>query len=170
MIRALHVDRAVKPALPLGDVIRDIRQEIRVRAVALAHDAVFVVADSRWCGARARRLVRTCGPPRRARRRSARRCRRCRARIRDSTVELHAERLQVEVLLRAQRLHGELANVVRVVAARVVRMLRAIPLRDLADVLTVIAAVGDRRGSPGPRADAACTLSARLWIWPPPSL
>ena len=38
-------DRALVAALPLGDVIGDVRHEVRVRAVGLAHHAVLVVAE-----------------------------------------------------------------------------------------------------------------------------
>ncbi len=44
VVGALNVDRAWKAAPPFGHVIGDIRHEVRVRALALAHDAILVVA------------------------------------------------------------------------------------------------------------------------------
>src|SRR2546421_6830248 len=65
MIRALHIDRAGIAALPLGDVIRDIRDEVRVVATllgAFAHHPVLVVAEvSRTQPARAVFFVRVTG-------------------------------------------------------------------------------------------------------------
>src|SRR3712207_7296760 len=37
--------RSAEAAVPLGDVVRDVGHEVRVRAVALAHHAVLVVAE-----------------------------------------------------------------------------------------------------------------------------
>ena len=45
VIGALDVDRALESALPFGDVIGDVGQEVGVGAVPLAHDAILVVAE-----------------------------------------------------------------------------------------------------------------------------
>ncbi len=48
MVRTLHVDRVLEPPLPLGDVVRDIGQEVGKLAAllrALAHHAVLVVTE-----------------------------------------------------------------------------------------------------------------------------
>ena len=44
MVGALHVDRSHEPAFPLGDVVSDIGDEIRVPAIGFAHHAILVVA------------------------------------------------------------------------------------------------------------------------------
>ena len=155
MIGALHVDRAAEPALPLRDVIRDVGHEVRVRAVALAHDAILVVAElGRPEPERALVLVRVPVALERVAR-CARPARRCRARTRGSSVEPHAERLQVEILLLAQlRDHERCTSSSSAppgshrrspARSRVATAARNVPLGDLADVLAVVAALGDRQ-------------------------
>ena len=91
-----------KAALPLGDVVGDVRHEVGVRAVGLAHHAVLVVAVVG--GAQPQRAVLLVGL---AGATSALTvvvdlAVGVQARLEVVVVEAHAERLQVEVLLVAQ--------------------------------------------------------------------
>ena len=45
MVGALDVDRALESTFPFRHVVGDVRHEIRVGAVTLAHDAILVVAE-----------------------------------------------------------------------------------------------------------------------------
>src|SRR5690606_40623453 len=55
VVAALNVDGVVIAAFPLGDVIGDVRHEVRVAAVCLAHDAILVVASAQFGGAQPKR-------------------------------------------------------------------------------------------------------------------
>src|SRR5690606_39274153 len=48
VVAALYVDGVVVTAFPLGDVVGDVRHEIGVTAVRLAHDAVFIVTRAQF--------------------------------------------------------------------------------------------------------------------------
>ena len=150
VIGALHVDRPRKAALPLGDVVRNVRQEIRERAAllsALAHHPVLIVpVVSGTQEQRTILLVRIAG-------RDERNDRLVHTAVTVKRgfevvgVERDAECLKVEVLLLAQLLHGKAADRGKVVPLGVVRVLLYIPLGDLGDVRTVIATIGNRERS-----------------------
>ena len=141
MIGALHVDGACEAALPFRDVIRDIGNEVRVLVSllrALPHDAVLVVAEvGRPEPERAVLLVgvargdeslhRLIDAPGRVQRRLQR-----------IHVELHAEGLQIAILLLAKLLHSEPSHAIEVGPVAVARTLGEVALGDVADVLAVI--------------------------------
>ncbi len=47
MISAMFIDHAGEAALPFVDVVGDIRQEVGVAAILLAHHAILVIAEIR---------------------------------------------------------------------------------------------------------------------------
>ena len=159
VIGALHVDRDAKAALPLGDVIGDVRHEIGERAVGLAHHAVLVVAVvGRAQPQRAVFLVGLAAGDERVDRRVDLAVG-VEARLQVVDVEAHAELLQVEVLLVPQVRDREAPHGVQVVdlAARLDRL--AVErvhglLREevVGDVLDVLAVVGRSPASPARRA------------------
>ena len=113
VIGSLDIDRASEAALPLRDVVRDVRYEVGVRAPlrgTLAHDAILVVAVVG--GTQEEGAVLLVRPAARDQ---------CSDGAVDAPVgveralevvrvELHAERLEIGVLLLAEHLHGELAR------------------------------------------------------------
>ncbi len=137
MIRSLDVDCAHEATLPLGDVIRNVWDEVRVRSVALAHHAILVIS------------IIGRAQPQRAVTLVSRTVRNepidglghlsisVQARLEIVRVELDAERLEIQILLGAQLANRELAHAGLAVVTR----------RDLADVLAVIAAFRDRDGA-----------------------
>ena len=110
MIRSEHRDRALIAALPFAAVVGDVRHEVRERAVGLAHHAVFVVAV--FAGAQPQRAAVFVGVSVRdefahgfldlavAVQR----------RFEEIDVELHAERLEIEILFVTQIRDGEFAD------------------------------------------------------------
>ncbi|CAM2147879.1 hypothetical protein PT2222_10321 [Paraburkholderia tropica] len=155
VVRALDVDDLGEAAFPLGDVVCDVRQEVRVGAVGLAHHAVLVVAvvgrlepqravllvglargDQRLDGL----LDAAFGVERR---------------FEVVAVELHAERLQVEILLVAQVGDGEAAD--RFEVFRILRagdglavlgrdgFAREVVAGDFGDVFAVVGGFGPAR-------------------------
>ena len=156
VIGALHVDRPREAALPFGDVIRDVRHEVRVVAAlcrALAHHAVLVVAEiGRPQPARAVLLVRVSrgdeapfglidlaigveGGLERVH------------------IEPDAKRLEIAILFFAERLDRKAANRVEIRSACVLGMRREVALGDLANVLAVITPFGDCHGAPAQLGD-----------------
>ncbi|OIQ71401.1 hypothetical protein GALL_469800 [mine drainage metagenome] len=149
VIRTLDVDRAMKAALPLGDVIGHVGQEIGVAAVGLAHHPVFVVAEVG--GAQPERavlLIRVAG------------CDEALDGVRDLAfgiqagfevvaIEADAECLEIEILLAAQVGHGVAPHGVQIVrvaiggdgSARIVRD-RRLGQEITGDVADVVAVVG----------------------------
>ena len=153
VVRALYVDRPMKPALPLGDVIRNVGEKIGVRAVTLPHDAILVVAkQARLEPQRAvgfvshvfciERLHNFLDPAVGVQRR-----------LEIVRIELHAKCLEIEVLLLSQRGNCELANCVCI--CRRIRLFLSvrfcITLGDFTDVFTVISSFGNHRFAPGQR-------------------
>src|SRR5690606_13408861 len=124
VVGALYVDRPVEAPFPLGQVVRDVGQEIRRLSIALHHHAVLVVAEPG--GGQPERtiaLVRQAG----------------RSQIVDGlldstiriqrgleveVVEPDAEVLEIAILLRAQLAHSEdahgLERLVRLVAKEMI--------------------------------------------------
>ena len=113
VIGALHVDRALEAAPELRHVIRDVGKKVRVRAVALSHDAILVVAEfpvrsqsapssSYVCplASSARTVAATALSPHRrpASERRRARSRRVEARLEEVGVEGEAERLEIAIL------------------------------------------------------------------------
>ena len=123
-------------------MVGDVGHEVRVRAVALAHDAVLVVAEVG--GAQPQRALRLI--------RVARLLQQLHGLVdlavgveralEEVGIEVDAEGAQVDVLLVAQVLHRELAHLVEIVAVHVAGMRRDVLPRDLADVLAVVAVLG----------------------------
>src|SRR5690606_30216200 len=50
VVGSLDIDRIMKSALPFGQMIGHIGNEIRIAALRLAHDAIFVVAGIQFSG------------------------------------------------------------------------------------------------------------------------
>src|SRR6185369_14929483 len=65
-------------------------------------------------------------------------------RLEEVHVELDAERLEIEVLLRAQFTHRELAYGVEIVGRGIGRMLVDVALCEISNVLAVVAILGKR--------------------------
>src|SRR5207237_10808869 len=142
VVSALHVDRPCEAALPFSDVIRDVRNEVRVIASelrALSHHTIFVVAEvGRTQPERTVLLIRmTSGNESLDGLFHA--TRGVQRRLEEIDVELDAEGLEIDVLLLSQLLHPIAANRLDVAAVRVLRLRRDVLLRDIADVLPVIA-------------------------------
>ena len=142
VIGALHVDRRRESALPLRDMVRDVGDEIRVPAVRLPHHAVLVVAVVG--GLQPQRAVLLVGLARRdePRDRGVDPAVGVERSLQIVVVELHAERLQVPILLAAQLGDREMAD--RLDVAEVVADLVEIALRQLADVFAAVALLGKR--------------------------
>ncbi len=122
VIGALHVDRAREAAIPLAHVIGDVRKEVRIRAVALPHDTILVVAEVG--GAQPKRAIFFVGIATRCERAHrgvdgafvrigtgkrldrARRAWRVEARLEEVGVEDETERLEIPILRLAQLVHG----------------------------------------------------------------
>ena len=101
VVRPLHIDGAREAAPPLVHMIGDIGHKVRVGPVALAHDAIFVVA-----------IVGRAQPERIPFLKSGTGLLQCtdralhltvavERRLQEVHVELHPERLEVEILLLA---------------------------------------------------------------------
>ena len=173
VVGALHVDRAREAALPLRDVVRDVGQEVRRLAALLrapAHDAILVVAEvGRPQPERAVLLVRVAGGDEPLDR-LVDAAVGVQRRLEEVDVELDAERLKVAVLLLAQLVHGEASHGIEVVGVRVGRMFVDVPLRDLANVLAVIAALGNLDVGAAQLAHARLHARASFTICAPASL
>ena len=148
MIGALHVDRPRESALPLRDVIGDVGDEVRGRAAPLGaaqHDAILVVPE--LGGAQPERAVPFVRVPSRLllSKGLVHFLVGVQRRLEEVDVELDAERLQVAVLLLAELLDREATHRLDVLRELVGRIRGDVALRDVADVLAVIAPFGDRR-------------------------
>ena len=147
VIGALHIDGTPIAALPLGDVVRDIRHEISVVTAlrrALLHDAILVVPELRRAQEQGALFFE--GMPRGAQLIDG---------LLDATVGLErafkivrverdAERLQVEILFVAQCGDGERLHRLEIMAGRILGMLLHVRLRNFPNVFAVISAVGNR--------------------------
>ena len=138
---------ALEPALPLRDVVCDVRHEVRRLAALLgaaAHDAILVVAEVGGLEPeRAVLLVRVAGRDQ-ALDRLFDAAVRVQRRLEEIHVELDAERLEIEVLLRAQFAHRELPHRVEIVGRGIGRVFVDVALCEISNVLAVIAALGER--------------------------
>ena len=107
MIRSLHIDRVRESALPLGDVVGDVRHEISVAAVGFPHHPILVVAVVG--GPEPQRAVLFVGLARGSERahRGLDLALGIERGFEVIIVEFHAERPEVLVLLAAQRRDGE---------------------------------------------------------------
>ena len=72
--------------------------------------------------------------------------RRVQGRLEEIDVERHAKRLEVAVLLSPQLFHGEATHRIQIASLAIVGMLGDVALRDLADVLALVALLGDLSG------------------------
>jgi hypothetical protein len=122
VVGALHVDGAVEAALPLGQVVGHVGEEVGGVAAALDHHPVLVVPELR--GAEPERAVLLVDEPRLAQAADGvlHPPRVVERRLQEELVEADAEAVQVAVLLGAEPRDGEAAHVVhrggRVVARR----------------------------------------------------
>jgi len=153
VVAALNVHDLVKAALPLGNVVRHVRHEVRVGAVALAHHAVLVVAvigrpepqcPVLFVGFSGldqlvdRGLDAAAG---------------VQAGLQVVVVEPDLECLQVQILFVAQIRHGELANRIEIVDVATGGVLAVVGadgllclevFSDVGDVLAVVEGLAER--------------------------
>ncbi|MNS90914.1 hypothetical protein D3C72_1249860 [compost metagenome] len=143
VVAALDIDGLHEAALPFHQVIRDIRHEIRVGAVRLAHDAVLVVAEVG--GAQPQRAILLVGVAGldQGFDGAVDLAVRVQRRFQVVIVELHAERLQVDVLFVAQVGDGKRADRVDVFHVAIGRGRLAIAGRDGLAGLEVVGDIGD---------------------------
>ncbi len=141
-------DRAFIAALPLGQVVGDVRHEVGIGAVGLAHHAVLVVAEVGGLQPqRAAFLVGMAGSDQLLHRLLDLAVAVQRA-FQEVDVEVDAERGQVVVLLVAQVGHGKAADrieILRILAAgdqvafQIDRFAGQVGLGDVADVVATVA-------------------------------
>ena len=143
VVAALDIDGLHEAALPFHQVIRDVRHEIRVGAVRLAHDAVLVVAEVG--GAQPQRAILLIGVARldQGVHRAVDLAVRVQRGFQVVIVEFHAEGLQVDILLVAQVGDGERADRIDVVDVAVGRGGQAIAGRHRLAGLEVVGDIGD---------------------------
>src|SRR5262252_7058303 len=136
MVGALHVDRAAVSPPPLVHVVRDIRQEVRIVATTRRtppHATVLVVPE--LGGPEEERAILLVGMARRDERsdRGVDLAVRVQRALEEILVELHAERLKVEVLLLAELRDGEATHGIVIAAIRILRMRLDVLGGDLGD-------------------------------------
>src|SRR5256884_5328387 len=147
-----HIDRPSEAALVLLPVMRDVGQQISVRAIGLAEHPVLVVAERRGPEPQSAGLLVGVAPCREIVEGLLQQPVAVQRRLAGDHVELDAELPQIRVLLGALRLDTDLPAATHTFVLREVReatsLARENRRRELDQILAMIASFRDRRRAP----------------------